>query len=281
MSFDNTCKFLAENFPEDIATWLTGKEISVSQLKPSELSIEPLRADSLIFLEAESVILHLEFQVKPRPNIPFRMADYYLRLYRRSPNKSIRQVVVYLRQSNSPLLDETQFQTEKLTHEFEVIRIWECPWQDFLVKPGLYPFAVLAQNNNPETVLQTVSEEIEKITESKSQREIATSTYILAGLVLEEEVIKRLLREEVMRESVTYQAIQKEGLQQGIQQGLQQGERAMIFKFLKQKIGEIPNEVRSRLEALSVTQLESLAESVLDFSTVEDLKQWLEMNQIN
>ncbi|MCA6535943.1 MAG: flagellar assembly protein H, partial [Pseudanabaena sp. M135S2SP2A07QC] len=42
--YDNTCKFLAENFPEDFANWLLGKSIPLTKLETSELSAEPIRA---------------------------------------------------------------------------------------------------------------------------------------------------------------------------------------------------------------------------------------------
>jgi hypothetical protein len=37
-------------------------------------------------------------------------------------------------------------------------------------------------------------------------------------------------------------------------------------------------EVRSRVEALSLEQIEALADALLDFSVVEDLTNWLEEN---
>ncbi|PHM06724.1 hypothetical protein CK516_31610 [Nostoc sp. 'Peltigera malacea cyanobiont' DB3992] len=94
--FDNICKFLAENFSTDFATWLLGEPISLTELNPSELSLEPIRADALILLESTEVVLHLEFQTQPDSNIPFRMIDYRLRVYRRFPQKQMRQVVIYL-----------------------------------------------------------------------------------------------------------------------------------------------------------------------------------------
>nr|WP_242016382.1 hypothetical protein [Pseudanabaena cinerea] len=73
---DNICKFLAESFSSDFASWLLGKPIELTKLEPSELLVEPIRADSVIFLEASDLILHIEFQTEPNRNIPFRMADY-------------------------------------------------------------------------------------------------------------------------------------------------------------------------------------------------------------
>jgi predicted transposase/invertase (TIGR01784 family) len=94
--FDNICKFLAENFSTDFASWLLGESITLTELSPKELSLEPIRADALILLQSDEVVLHLEFQTQPDANIPFRMVDYRLRTYRRFPHKRMRQVVIYL-----------------------------------------------------------------------------------------------------------------------------------------------------------------------------------------
>lgn len=74
--FDNISKFLAEQFSEDFASWLIGESIALTELSPSELSLEPIRADALILLQSSKVILHCEFQTNPDPTMPFRMADY-------------------------------------------------------------------------------------------------------------------------------------------------------------------------------------------------------------
>ncbi|NEO03609.1 MAG: Rpn family recombination-promoting nuclease/putative transposase, partial [Moorea sp. SIO3I7] len=63
--FDNTCKFLAESFSEDFASWLLGEAITMTQLSPSELSLEPIRADALILLNSDDFVLHVEFQTQP------------------------------------------------------------------------------------------------------------------------------------------------------------------------------------------------------------------------
>lgn len=75
--FDNICKFMAESYSSDFATWLVGEPIPLTELKPSELSLEPIRCLNL--LQSEQLGLHLEFQTAPDKNINFRMADYRLR----------------------------------------------------------------------------------------------------------------------------------------------------------------------------------------------------------
>ena len=76
-----------ESFPEDFASSLLGEAIP---LIPSELSLEPIRADALILLSSSEVVLHLEFQTKPDETMPFRMLDYRVRVYRRFPEKQMR-----------------------------------------------------------------------------------------------------------------------------------------------------------------------------------------------
>lgn len=60
--YDNVGKFLAERFSRDFANWLLNEPIQLTELKPTELSLNPIRADSLIFLQSEEIVLHIEFQ---------------------------------------------------------------------------------------------------------------------------------------------------------------------------------------------------------------------------
>ena len=48
--YDNTCKYLAERFPEDLASWLIGERITLTQMNPTELNVEPIRAEIMILL---------------------------------------------------------------------------------------------------------------------------------------------------------------------------------------------------------------------------------------
>jgi predicted transposase YdaD len=88
MSFDSTCKFIAEHFPQDIATWLLGKTVTLTKLESSELSVEPIRADSVIFLQSDHEILHAEFQVDPKDNVPFSIKRESGATRRRSPRRT-------------------------------------------------------------------------------------------------------------------------------------------------------------------------------------------------
>ena len=220
--YDNICKFLAEQFSRDFASWLVGEPLEFTQLSPKELSLEPIRADSLILLQSDPLILHLEFQTEPNREIPFRMADYRLRVYRRFPEKSMRQVVIYLRETTSELVYENRFTLAKTYHEFEVIRLWEEPTEPFLNAPGLWPLAALTGRENPTEVLTQVAQRLEGMENRTQQANITAASAILAGLVLNQQLIQRILRRDIMRESSMYQEILAEGRQEGRQEGIEE-----------------------------------------------------------
>ena len=220
---DNICKFLAENFSADFASWLLGESMALTKLEPSELSVEPIRADSVIFLESAGIILHLEFQTEPNKNIPFRMADYRLRLYRKFPEKEVHQVVIYLSRSRSPLVNETTFSLKELKHNFSVIRLWEQSTAIFQQYQGLLPFATLTKTNNPEETLRQVARQIDNIADKQLQSNVAASTAIISAIALDKEIIQRLLRSEIMKESPIYQDILLEGLAEGLAKGKAEG----------------------------------------------------------
>lgn len=66
------------------------------------------------------------------------------------------------------------------------------------------------------------------------------------------------------------------GLQVGEQRGEQQGEQRLILRQLNRRIGELPESVQKQVESLTIDQLETLGEALLDFEQLTDLLAWLE-----
>lgn len=225
--YDNICKFLAENFTNDLATWLLGQPITLTKMEPKELFVEPVRPDAVILMQSEKLILHVEFQTLPEDEIPFRMADYRLRGHRIHPDKRMYQVVIYLKKVTSKkdlkLVKQTKFTLENTVHRYNVIRLWEQPTDLFMSNPGLLPFAVLSDTSSQDRTLQAVAAQIDNITDRRTQNNITASAAILAGLTLKEDVIQRILRRDIMRESVIYQSIKEEGREEGREEGLEEG----------------------------------------------------------
>jgi predicted transposase/invertase (TIGR01784 family) len=279
MSFDNLCKLLSEKHPQKFASWVLGTpQTDVTVLK-TELSIEPIRADYVTFLQLQGRILHLEFQTKieSTPPLPLRMLDYWVRLYRlyRLP---ITQVVVLLLPPKDESEITTTFTVENTHHQFRVIRMWEEKPEPFLQDSALLPLAPLTATNQPQILLEQIVQRVNQV-QTTQRPEISAYTQILAGLKFEKDLIKRLFREGMMRESVIYQEILEEGEQRGEQrgrqEGRQEGERSLVLRLLTRKLGELPPEMREQVETLSLEELENLGEALLDFTSLLDLQGWL------
>jgi predicted transposase/invertase (TIGR01784 family) len=208
--YDDTCRFLAEHFSADFASWLMGEAVTMTELKPSELSLDPIRADAMILLQSEDTILHIEFQTLPKEEIPFRMLDYRVRGKRRYKDKTMYQVVIYLKPTTSPLVYQTAYEMERTRHEFDVMRLWEQPTSVFLQYPGLLPFAALGQTANPAETLRQAAEIVDQMEDPETQANLMAASAILAGLRLEQDVIYSLVRRDIMQESVIYRSIQEE-----------------------------------------------------------------------
>ena len=302
MASDNTCKYLVEQYPAAFVRWLLSTEPVNIQVLKTELSLEPIRADSLTLLQTANQILHLEFQTLPysQPPISFRMLDYWVRLKRLYWDAEIVQVAIYLKPTDSPLVFVDQFAEANTQHRYRVIRMWEQDPAPLLASPALLPFATLARSDSPASLLAQVAQEVAKIEPIDERRNLLTCADILAGLRFEIDLIRQLFRNDLMRESVTYQAILEEGLERGVQQGLQRGVQqglqqgvqqglqqgipqgkqeealSLIMRLLTRRLGAIAPDLQTQIQSLSLTELEELAEALLDFSQLTDLTTWLE-----
>lgn len=278
--YDNTCKYLAEKSPASFVRWLLNTEPENIQVLKTEIIPEPIEADALVLLQTDNQILHLEFQTVPysNPPIPLRMLEYKAILTRKY-RLPIEQVVIFLKLTNSELVLQNQYQDNYTTHRYRIIRMWEQNPAPLLVTPELLPLATLAQSDNPNTLLEQVAQEVAMIGEIEQRNNISACVFVLAGLRFEKNLIRQLFREDIMRESVTYQDILQQGVQQGMQQGMQRGEVAILQRLISRRFGELEPQLSEQIQRLDIPQLENLGEALLDFSNVADLAAWLQVQQ--
>ena len=245
--YDDTCRFPAEHFSADFASWLLGDPVTLTKIQPPELSLDPIRADALIFLESDKSILHLEFQTLPKDNISFRILDCRVRGYRRNPAKPMRQVVIYLKRTGSELVYQTSFTMECTRHEFEVICLWKQPASLFLQHPRLIPFAVLGQSGDAEETLRQTAQSADQIADPTTQANLMAASGLLAKLKLENEIIYRILRRDIMQESTVYRSIWRDAQKET--------DRAIVLNFLRD---DLSVEAVARGTGLTVEEVQQL-----------------------
>jgi hypothetical protein len=58
-------------------------------------------------------------------------------------------------------------------------------------------------------------------------------------------------------------------------EGRREGKRAVVEELIAVRFGELSNELEQQIRKLSLRQVEHLAKSLFDFSSIADLKRWL------
>lgn len=280
MAYDNLCKYLAETYAPNFVRWLLAINPTNVRVLKTEIIPEPIRSDALILLQTDNQILHLEFQTLPysEPPLPYRMLKYWVLLYGQY-KCDIEQVVIFLKETTSEQVFTDRFERRNTRHSYRIIRLWEQDPTPFLSDPALLPLAVLTRSSTPTQLLEQVAERVAMLEEPAQQKSLAATAEILAGLRFEKDLIRRLFREELMRESVIYQDILEQGMQRGLQrgleQGLQRGEAIALLRILTRRFGEIAPELEEKIRSLPIPQLEALIDAQIDFSSLDDLVNWL------
>ncbi|MBE9076749.1 Rpn family recombination-promoting nuclease/putative transposase [Romeria aff. gracilis LEGE 07310] len=82
-----------------------------------------------------------------------------------------------------------------------------------------------------------------------------------------------------LQETRFYQEAKAEGEQIGEQRGRQEEARSLVLRLLSRQVGQLPEQARSRVNSLSLTQLEALGEALLEFSSLSDLETWLSVQE--
>ncbi|WP_103668610.1 SMI1/KNR4 family protein [Pseudanabaena sp. BC1403] len=205
VSSDFTVTRLVTNHPVEFANWLLGSSQALTCADSEETWAAATKLDLLI-LKTEDTILQIEVKTRLDPNIPIQFFNDYLRLSTQFPDKNIRQVVIYLKPTNSPLVHLTSYEASNIKHDFEVIRLWEQPTDLFLTSHVLTPLAVLSNTPDKQETLRQTAKIIEEI-EYYNQSNVSFDAAVLAWLVLDEEVVSQILQiyKEIDWEIVTKQ----------------------------------------------------------------------------
>ncbi len=222
----------------------------------------------MTFLQTENRILHIEFQTNEKSStpIPLRELDYYVRLVRKY-DVPITQVVIFLQQTNNEIVFTEAYVSETTTDRYRVIRMWEQDSALFLNSLALLPLAPLTQTDSPQGLLAQVAQSVARISDRETRQNAAAYTEILAGLRFKKDLIRQLLSEDIMQESVIYQDI--------LQKGKQEEAFQFLNRLLSRRFGEIELSTIERIQVLSKEELETLGEALFDLENVADLEAWL------
>ena len=119
--------------------------------------------------------------------------------------------------------------------------------------------------------LEVIPESLEEVSEIGAALNIANMANLSNEELEELEQQEKLIRDKKGQMSLA----RKEGEETGIRIGIVK----QILRQIRRKFGEIPPEVKTQIEQLSLEKLDILGDEIFDLATIADLENWLANNE--
>jgi Domain of unknown function (DUF4351)/PD-(D/E)XK nuclease family transposase len=267
----NSIRFLPQEYFTDVTT---GDKKIIDLLAEVKQAGEDVR-----------FLIHVEAQADSRANFARRIFFYFARLYQEYLQR-IYPIVVF--SFDEPLREEphthsVEFPDLKvLEFNFTAIQLNRLNWRDYLNQPNPVAAALMAK-------MKIAPEDRAKV-KAECLRLLATlqlnpaRTQLISGFVdtylklntNEEQVFQREIGKLETQQQEKVMEIVTSWMERGIEQGAEREARSLVLRLLDRRVGALPTEMRSQVEALSLEQLEALGEALLDFGAIADLEAWLQ-----
>jgi predicted transposase YdaD len=280
--FDATTKYLLERDPAAWLAYVGVEPTGPAAVVDSDVSTLAADVDKAIRVAGRRPwLVHLEFQSGPDRRLAERLRYYNTLLgYRhRLPVQSA--VVLLRREADARALTglfRSQLPSGEVYDEFRyrVVRVWQQPVDQVLAGDlatlPLAPLAAGADAILPD-VVRRMGERLGLETTPADAAQLWTAAYVLMGLRYDEAVTSELLRGvRNMRDSVTYQAILREGRAEGEAWGRADEARRIVLRLGSLKFGPANTRARATLDRVTdVDQLEQLTDRVLTAASWDEL----------
>jgi predicted transposase YdaD len=284
--FDATTRDLIESDPRAWAEFLLGRKLDRVRILNVDLSTITTEADSVLEIdEAEPWLVHVEFQSGYDATLPRRLLRYNVLVNHRHERPVQSIALLLCRDADGPGMTgllQRRLPDGFLYQEFRynVVRVWECPADQILVG-GLatLPLAPIGKVDEAElpSVIQAMQRRLDQETTQDQASTLWTATFLLMGTKYDQPLIDQLLQGvRGMKESVTYQAILREGRAEGRVEGREEGRIEEAKRILKRlggmRFGKPEPNVGAAIDALlDLGKLEFLTDRLLDVSSWEEL----------
>ncbi|MGG6270115.1 Rpn family recombination-promoting nuclease/putative transposase [Leptolyngbya sp. AN03gr2] len=237
--------------------------------------------------EDAAFLVHVEAQSTPKSNFTRRIFFYFSRLHQKFLQR-IYPIVVF--SFDKPYREEPstytiEFPNRKiLEFNFESIQLNRLNWRHFIDQPNPVAAALMSKMRiAPE---DRVRVKVECLRLLVTLRLDPARTKLISGFVdtylklnatetqaFQTEIsrIEPERREGIMQIVTSWM---QEGIEQGIEQGIER-ERSLVLRLLTKQVGSLPPEILDRCDRLSIDQIETLGEALLEFTSLADLEAWL------
>ena len=261
--YDVTLKTLLRGSAEKLFEDLTGAVVA-KWLDIELPKVQNPRMD-LLAETADGAIAQLELQSSNDSEMPLRMAEYYLGVYRQF-ERFPQQTVLYVGEAALRML--SQLEGPRFSFSYELVDIRDLDSERLLNSQhvGDNVIGILTRLGDQRRAIHKIIGNIASL--EASERETALKQLmILSGLrgleeVLEEEIRKMPILNDIMDHKV---------LGREYKRGASEEALTILRRLIEERFGAIPASAEERFNNLPTTELEILSVRVLKAKDLEDL----------
>ncbi|WP_051017272.1 DUF4351 domain-containing protein [Dactylococcopsis salina] len=129
-----------------------------------------------------------------------------------------------------------------------------------------HPIILLEAQTKAKALLQRSQQELSEPSQRDNFVELLIELITRIFPEQSKEEVKRMLELVPVKQTRFYREVQEEAT------------RSLVIRLLSRRFGEIPSTTQTQIEQLNLEQTESLAEALLDFTSLDDLTNWLEQS---
>lgn len=274
--------------PEDWVRWATNVlDADNCEIVSGEFQFVSRNTDTLILVNESSIgkfLVLIEIQTYYKPEMPRRMRNYVALAEQRYDLPVFPVLINVLPYKGEiPNRYESSFLGITARQDYNVINLWELSAEDVLAQnfTALIPFIPTMRGGRDEKLLQRAQVKLrldENLRESGNVDEFELILSVFTEAVLGKGKSNKIFRWKMLDifvESPLYQEIVEQGLQQGLQQGRDSELKKVLLKQFTRRFGELGDDIKQKINNLTIEQAETLAEAIFDFNNVEELGVWL------
>ena len=274
MKYDATLKELLQAPPQKLLHLLTGQE--ASELLTVEYPTVQMRRPDLVVRLADGSLFHLELQSGNDAEMPRRMLEYYVLLWRQYGQRP-RQRLLYVGAGRMNMTASLDY--EELRFHYELTDIRTLHSATLLASPSVEDnvLAVLCEGGIEPDVIRQIIQRIAPLPE-KARADALVKLLILAGLRNAQGEVTEEARQTAMtidiRQNSFLNEVFQEGRNEGRNEGRTEGLLVGIESLLELKFGHAGLAVADQLRASNPDwdKLLQLKNAIPKANTVADLQ---------
>ena len=255
-----------------VARWLN---VELPQVQQTRVDLLGESADE------KHGLIHLELQSTNEPQMPLRMAEYSLRVYRQF-QRFPKQIVLYVGDAELRMASELAGPDHFCRYTIVDIRALDSEPLLNSPFPADNVMAILTRLRDRQAAIRQILSRIATL-ESGARGAAFAQLLILAGLrKLEQSIRTEVQFMPIMHDILDHEVIgpairrgleqgRQQGMQQGLEQGMQQEGISILRRQIEKRLGPLPAWAEERLTHSSLAALEDLSLQVLDATDLDTL----------